>query len=91
MLPVGGRVTSGYGTRMHPLLGSARFHRGIDLAAASGTPIKAAADGRVVRAGWRGGYGRQVALAHDGGLGTSYSHLSRILALPGEQVERGPP
>ncbi len=89
VLPVGGRVTSGYGTRMHPLLGSARFHRGIDLAAASGTPIKAAADGRVVRVGWRGGYGRQVALAHDGGLDTSYSHLSRILARPGEQVERG--
>ncbi len=88
-LPVGGRVTSGYGTRMHPLLGSARFHRGIDLAAAAGTPIRAAASGRVVRAGWRGGYGRQVALSHGAGLDTSYSHLSRILARPGERVERG--
>jgi len=89
LLPVGGRVTSGYGTRMHPLLGHARFHRGIDLAAAMGTPIRAAADGRVVRAGWRGGYGRQVALAHGHGLDTSYSHLSRILARPGEAVRRG--
>ena len=88
-LPVGGRVTSGFGTRMHPLLGHARFHRGIDLAAATGTPIRAAADGRVVRAGWRGGYGRQVALAHGGGLDTSYSHLSRILARPGQAVRRG--
>ena len=88
-LPVGGRVTSGVGTRMHPLLGHARFHRGIDLAAATGTPIRAAADGRVVRAGWRGGYGRQVALAHGGGLDTSYSHLSRILARPGQAVRRG--
>ncbi len=89
VLPVGGRVTSGYGTRMHPLLGLARFHRGIDLAAATGTPIRAAADGRVVLAGWRGGYGRQVALAHGGGLDTSYSHLSRILARSGDQVKRG--
>ena len=88
-LPVGGRVTSGYGTRMHPLLGSRRFHRGIDLAAAMGTPIRAAADGRVVRAGWHGGYGRQVALAHGQGLDTSYSHLSRIAARPGESVRRG--
>lgn len=88
-LPVGGRVTSGYGTRMHPLLGYARFHRGIDLAAASGTPIRAPAAGRVTHAGWRGGYGRQVALAHPGGLDTSYSHLSRIAARPGELVERG--
>jgi len=88
-LPVGGRVTSGYGTRMHPLLGMARFHRGIDLAAAMGAPIRAAADGRVVRAGWHGGYGRQVALAHGGGLDTSYSHLSRIAARPGDRVTRG--
>ena len=89
VLPVGGRVTSGFGTRMHPLLGLTRFHRGIDLAAVAGTPIRAAADGRVVRAGWRGGYGRQVALAHGGGLGTSYSHLSRIAARPGDRVRRG--
>jgi len=88
-LPVGGRVTSGYGTRMHPLLGSRRFHRGIDLAAAMGSPIRAAADGRVVHAGWRGGYGRQVALAHGGGLDTSYSHLSRIAARVGDRVARG--
>lgn len=88
-LPVGGRVTSGYGTRMHPILGYARFHRGLDLAAAAGTPIRAAADGRVVSAGWHGGYGRQIALAHGGGLGTSYSHLSRMLAQPGDVVKRG--
>jgi murein DD-endopeptidase MepM/ murein hydrolase activator NlpD len=88
-LPVGGRITSGFGTRMHPLLHRARFHRGLDLAAAWGTPIRAAADGRVVSAGWHGGYGRQVALAHGGGLDTTYSHMSRILARAGEAVRRG--
>jgi len=88
-LPVGGRVTSNFGTRMHPILRRARFHRGIDLAAASGTPVRAAADGEVARAGWRGGYGRQVALSHGKGIDTSYSHLSRIIARPGERVRRG--
>jgi murein DD-endopeptidase MepM/ murein hydrolase activator NlpD len=88
-LPVGGRLTSGYGTRMHPLLGHARFHRGIDLAAAAGTPVRAAAAGEVVRTGWRGGYGRQVVLAHGQGLATSYAHLSRIAARVGERVTRG--
>ena len=87
-LPVG-RLTSGYGTRMHPLLGHARFHRGIDLAAAAGTPVRAAAAGQVVRAGWRGGYGRQVTLAHGQVLATSYAHLSRISARVGERVARG--
>lgn len=89
MLPVGGPVTSSFGSRMHPLLGIRRFHRGIDLAAPWGTPIRAAADGRVVRAGWAGGYGRQVALSHGSGLDTSYSHLSRIVARSGSEVHRG--
>ena len=53
---------------------------GVDLAAAYGSPIVAAADGRVVSAGWHGGYGQQVAIAHDGGLETSYGHMSRIAA-----------
>ena len=87
--PVQGRLTSGYGSRFHPILGSARFHKGVDLAAASGTPIVAAADGRIVAAGWHGGYGRQVAIAHGGGIQTSYSHMSRIGVASGEAVRRG--
>ena len=54
-----------------------------------GTPILAAADGPVPRAGWAGGYGRQVRIAHAGGLSTSYSHMSRIAAEPGSFVHRG--
>ena len=57
-MPVHGRVTSGFGERFHPILGYERFHAGVDLGAAAGTPIVAAADGRVVSAGWAGGYGR---------------------------------
>ena len=70
-MPVAGRVTSRFGNRFHPILGYARFHDGIDLAAAAGTPIAAAADGRVVASGWAGGYGREVVIAHQGGLETT--------------------
>ena len=87
--PVEGRLTSGFGSRFHPILGSARFHKGVDLAAAAGTPIVAAADGRIVAAGWHGGYGRQVAIAHGGGIQTTYSHMSRIGVASGTAVRRG--
>ena len=87
--PVPGRVTSNYGLRMHPILGYARMHRGLDFRAGYGTPILAAADGRVAGAGWAGGYGRQVRLAHANGLATSYSHMSRIAVSSGARVRRG--
>jgi murein DD-endopeptidase MepM/ murein hydrolase activator NlpD len=88
-MPVSGRVTSRFGERFHPILGYERFHAGVDLGAAAGTPIVAAADGRVVSAGWHGGYGRAVSIAHSGGLETKYGHMSRIAAYPGELVHRG--
>lgn len=87
--PVDGRITSGFGMRFHPILGHARFHRGIDVGAPAGSPITAAADGRVASAGWHGGYGRQVAIAHADGIQTTYSHMSRIAAHAGEMVRRG--
>ena len=88
-MPVPGRVTSGFGERFHPILHRMRMHDGVDLAAAWGTPIVAAADGRVASAGWRGGYGRAVEIAHAGGIETLYGHMSRIAAKPGEAVRQG--
>jgi murein DD-endopeptidase MepM/ murein hydrolase activator NlpD len=88
-LPVSGRVTSGFGSRFHPILGYERFHAGVDLKAVWGTPIVAAADGRVVSAGWRGGYGQLVSIAHAGGIQTMYGHMSRIAAFAGEAVRQG--
>jgi hypothetical protein len=88
-LPVHGRLTSSFGERFHPILGYVRFHKGVDLAASAGTPIVAAADGRVVSAGWHGGYGRQVQIAHGGGIETTYGHMSQIAAYAGEVVHRG--
>jgi murein DD-endopeptidase MepM/ murein hydrolase activator NlpD len=87
--PVAGRITSGFGYRIHPILRFARLHRGIDFGAGTGTPIVAAADGQVSAAGWAGGYGRQVRIAHADGIATSYSHMSQIVAEPGAHVRRG--
>ena len=87
--PVAGRITSTFGARVHPILRYMRMHRGVDFGAAWGTPIVAVADGQVTGAGWAGGYGHQVRLAHAGGLATSYSHMSRFAVAPGSMVRRG--
>ena len=87
--PVAGHITSYFGYRYHPILHFTRFHAGIDFGASFGSPIVASADGRVVRAAWAGGYGRQVQLAHGGGIVSSYSHMSEIIAQPGSFVRQG--
>ena len=87
--PVPGTVSSNFGFRRHPILGYNRMHKGMDFRAGYGTPILAATDGRVSAAGWAGGYGRQVRISHPGGLMTSYSHMSRIVAQPGTLVRQG--
>jgi murein DD-endopeptidase MepM/ murein hydrolase activator NlpD len=87
--PVPGSVSSNFGMRRHPILGYSRMHRGMDFRAGYGTPILAATDGRVAAAGWAGGYGRQVRLAHGDGLVTSYSHMSQISVHPGAAIRQG--
>jgi murein DD-endopeptidase MepM/ murein hydrolase activator NlpD len=64
--------------RMHPILNRIRAHKGIDYAAPTGTPVRAAGDGRVVTRGLQGGYGRVVVLEHGNGISTLYGHLSRF-------------
>lgn len=70
------KVTSHFGMRFHPIHRVYRQHHGVDYGAPSGTPVSAIADGAVVFAGWRGGYGRLVELQHAGGLSSRYGHLS---------------
>lgn len=89
--PARGMFTSGFGVRRHPIFGIRHLHTGVDIAAVSGTPVLAAADGRVIYAGWFGGYGRIVAIDHGGGTSTMYAHLSRILVATGDPVRRGQP
>jgi murein DD-endopeptidase MepM/ murein hydrolase activator NlpD len=81
--------TSGYGVRSDPFRGGAAMHAGIDLAAPTGTPVYATADGVVDEAKWSGGYGNMVEINHGMGLQTRFGHLSRILVHPGERVKRG--
>jgi murein DD-endopeptidase MepM/ murein hydrolase activator NlpD len=87
--PVNGAVTSGFGTRTHPIYGGSRMHTGLDISAGSGTPIKAAADGVVAMAGGNGGYGNWTLIDHGGGLATGYAHQSRIGVRVGQRVSTG--
>jgi murein DD-endopeptidase MepM/ murein hydrolase activator NlpD len=87
----GARVVSGFGFRLHPILGYSRLHRGIDFAASTGTPIMAAGTGTIVQAGRSGGYGNYIKIRHQGGYETAYAHLSgfgRNVAV-GKSVEQG--
>lgn len=89
MMPVEGHITSYFGYRYHPILHFTRFHAGLDIGASWGSPIVAAGDGRVVAAGWAGGYGREVQIAHGGGVVSLYGHMSQIVAEPGSYVHQG--
>ncbi len=87
----GARLSSGYGMRRHPILGYSRMHRGTDFAAPTGTPILAAGDGTVVRAGPFGSYGNYVRIRHGDGYETSYAHMSRFARgmRAGQRVRQG--
>ena len=74
----GARLSSKYGSRRHPVLGYTKMHRGIDFAAPRGTPVFAAGDGIVEKAGWNGSYGRYIRIRHTGTYKTAYAHLSGI-------------
>lgn len=82
-------ITSNFGYRRDPFNGRGARHPGIDFRGKIGSPIYAAAAGRVVYAGWRGGYGRLVEIKHDSGLVTRYAHLARIDAKVGDSVIAG--
>jgi len=81
--PVNGPVTSPFGMRW------GRMHEGIDIGVGYGTPIHAAASGRVIYAGWMSGYGNLVAIDHGRGLSTAYGHQSRIAVSNGQTVSQG--
>lgn len=83
------RVSSDYGTRMHPILGVQKFHNGVDFAAASGTPIMAAYNGTVVDASYNSSMGNYVMINHGDGLYTIYMHASKLYVSSGQTVSRG--
>lgn len=85
--PVSGRISSGYGWRTHPIYGYRSFHTGIDVAAPSGTTVKAARRGTVLYTGYRGAYGLIVLIDHGSSVATLYAHLSRSYVRAGERVD----
>lgn len=87
--PTDGAPGSGFGWRTHPIFGTRRFHSGVDVAGPIGQTIVAAAEGLVVSAGFRGGYGLAVVIDHGGGLATLYAHQSRLTVSDGQIVGRG--
>ena len=89
MWPVNGTVTSGFGYRIHPILGKRILHTGIDIAAGSGTAIWAADGGKVIYATWVSGYGNTVAIDHGGGISTLYAHQSSMAVSYGQTVKKG--
>jgi murein DD-endopeptidase MepM/ murein hydrolase activator NlpD len=82
------RITSGFGNRVHPLLGYEKAHQGVDYGAPVGTPVWAVGDGRVEQAGWNGGCGKSVILKHRNGLETVYCHLSAVAVSAGKPVSQ---
>lgn len=85
----GGYIGSEAGWRYHPVLHYTKCHTGADISASSGTPIRAAADGLVIMAGWAGGFGQYTTISHGNSLTSSYAHQSSIGVRNGQRVNRG--
>lgn len=82
-------VSSGFGVRRDPLIGMPAMHAGLDFRAPTGAAAKATAPGKVVKAGWNGGYGRMVEIDHGNGYSTRYAHLSKIRVKVGQELATG--
>jgi murein DD-endopeptidase MepM/ murein hydrolase activator NlpD len=85
------KLTSDYGSRIHPVYGTRRMHIGTDFSAPTGTPVRVTRQGEVVFAGWDGAYGYSIVVQHDKGFVTRYAHLSRIATISrkGRELQTG--
>jgi murein DD-endopeptidase MepM/ murein hydrolase activator NlpD len=88
VLPAKGQITSGFGYRLHPILGEEKFHEGLDIANSRWTPIFATADGIVTTCNLNGGFGNLVVLDHGNGYQTKYGHMTKIMVEKGQLVKR---
>jgi murein DD-endopeptidase MepM/ murein hydrolase activator NlpD len=87
--PTKGLVSSQFGLRVDPSRGEERLHKGVDIAAPAGSPVRAAATGKVVYSAWSEGYGNLIAIDHGHGLVTRYAHNAANLVSVGQQVQAG--
>jgi murein DD-endopeptidase MepM/ murein hydrolase activator NlpD len=88
VLPAKGQITSGFGLRLHPILGEEKFHEGLDIANSRWTPIFATADGMVSVCNESGNFGNLVVLDHGNGYVTKYAHMTKIMVEKGQLVKR---
>jgi len=88
-IPVNGRISRGFGLKEDPISGGIRHHRGMDIAAPWGTPVRAPSAGWVIFAGWESGFGKLVILRHKKGYESYYGHLSSINVKRGQAVNPG--
>ena len=88
-LPSSRKITSPFGTRIHPISKKKKTHHGIDIAGNTGSPIVAAKEGRVIMSGWQTGYGNVVVVDHGGGITSLYAHCSALIARVGQNVKQG--
>ncbi|MBC8231269.1 M23 family metallopeptidase [bacterium] len=89
IIPLKGGIVSKFGYRIHPISRKRAFHKGVDIDAKYGVPIKAAMNGKVIFSGWMGGYGKLVVIKHTNGWVTRYAHNSKILVAEGQHVITG--
>jgi murein DD-endopeptidase MepM/ murein hydrolase activator NlpD len=91
MWPILGPINSGFGEREDPILGAGNgeFHKGVDIGSPDGTPVHAPASGRVMKAGWGSGYGREIEIDHGNGITTVYGHLQAWNVVEGQSVVKG--
>ncbi|MFN3740051.1 MAG: peptidoglycan DD-metalloendopeptidase family protein [Thermodesulfovibrionales bacterium] len=89
ILPSEGPISSKFGERLHPLTGRWNFHKGVDIAAPEGSPVRAIRDGRVIFSGYKEGYGNLVVIDHGGGLITRYGHNRKNFVKEGDSVNAG--
>ena len=83
------RISSPYGYRTHPISGTRKLHKGLDISASSGNPVIAAASGTVVKSYFSSSYGNYVVISHGGGVMTAYAHMTRRLVSTGQRVAAG--
>ena len=87
--PIMGRISSGYGWRVHPIKDERSFHSGIDIAVTLNREIRAAASGKIIQSGWISGYGKAVTIEHGNDIKTRYAHNSRLIVRKGSFVNIG--
>ena len=87
--PASGPITDPFGMRMHPITHRWRMHTGMDIGAPMGATITASAGGKIIYAGWEGGYGNTIIIDHGGNASTLYGHCSQLFVSEGQTVQRG--